>query len=39
MHVKDESLKLKNVMYIWTVVVVLEIIASVAMNAMQASGG
>jgi len=39
MHVKDEGLKLKNVMYVWTAVVVLQIIASVAMNAMQASGG
>ena len=39
MHAKDEGLKLQNVMYVWTVVVVLEIIASVAMNAMQASGG
>ena len=39
MHVKEEALKLKNVMYVWTVVIVLQIIASVAMNAMQASGG
>ena len=39
MHVKDEGLKLKNVMYVWTIVVVLQIIASTAMNAMQASGG
>jgi len=39
MHAKDESLKLQNVMYVWTIVIVLQIIVIVATNAMQASGG
>jgi hypothetical protein len=33
MHVKDESLNLKNWMYVWTVVIILNIILSFMLQA------
>lgn len=33
MHVNDESLKLKNWMYVWTVVIILNIILSFMLQA------
>ena len=36
MHVKDESLKLKNWMYAWTVIIVLNIILSIMLQAQMA---
>lgn len=36
MHVKDESLKLKNWMYAWTAIIVLNIILSIMLQAQMA---
>jgi hypothetical protein len=38
MHINDEGLKIKNWMYVWTVLIVLNIILSIALQAqLQAS--
>lgn len=36
MHVKDESLKLKNWMYAWTAIIILNIILSAVLQAQMA---
>ena len=37
MHIKDESLKIKTWMYVWTVVIVLAIIINIVASVVQAN--